>query len=258
MLGLAAPAAYTLSTVRQAHDGALPTAGPAGAVARRASAAVPRRFPRRATGPGGDTDSRRRPRSRTAVSRAAARIPPAGGDARRYPGGVRTGGGGIGGLLNGSTPSAAITTLFEQSTGYRWTAAAIGANNAAGYQLASGQAIMAIGGFNGTDPTPTLAQFQQYVRSGKIHYFIGAVGGGGFGPGGGAATSTSSAITQWVEDNFTAQTVGGVTIYDLSPVQPRGPEPRRATGTLLPWPTRLPSRIRRCRTCRPSTRPRCG
>ena len=111
-------------------------------------------------------------------------------------------------------PSAEITTLFEQSTGYRWTAAAIGANNAAGYQLASGRAIMAIGGFNGTDPTPTLDQFRQYVSEGKIHYFIG---GGGGGPGGGGGASTSSAITQWVEDNFTAQTVGGVTLYDLSP-----------------------------------------
>ena len=102
------------------------------------------------------------------------------------------------------------------STGFRWTAAAIGANNAAGYQLASGQPIMAIGGFNGTDPTPTLAQFEQYVRAGDIHYFIAGGGGpGGGGPGGGGS-STSSAITQWVEQNFTAQTVGGTTIYDLS------------------------------------------
>src|SRR6185295_2639286 len=100
--------------------------------------------------------------------------PPTG---RTGPGGA----GGVGGLLNGSNPSAAITARFEQSTGYRWTAAAIGANNAAGYQLASGRAIMAIGGFNGTDPTPTLAQFQQYVRAGAIHYFIASGGGGGGG-----------------------------------------------------------------------------
>jgi hypothetical protein len=95
--------------------------------------------------------------------------------------------------------------LFHRSTGFRWTAAAIGADNAAGYQLASGKAVMAIGGFNGTDPAPTLAQFEQYARSGQIHYFI---------------ASTSGAITQWVEQNFTAQTVGGTTIYDLSPAPP--------------------------------------
>jgi len=76
---------------------------------------------------------------------------------------------------------------------------------------------MAIGGFNGTDPTPTLAQFQEYVSKGEIHYFIASGGGGA--PGGGAqggSASTSSAITSWVEQHFTAQTVGGTTIYDLS------------------------------------------
>ena len=59
------------------------------------------------------------------------------------------------------------------------------ANSAAGYQLATGEPVMAIGGFNGTDPAPTLAQFEQYVSEGKIHYYI--AGGGGFGGFGGRA-----------------------------------------------------------------------
>ena len=38
---------------------------------------------------------------------------------------------------------------------------------------------------------------------------------GGFGgPGGGSASS--SAITSWVEQTFTATTIGGVTVYDLT------------------------------------------
>jgi hypothetical protein len=74
---------------------------------------------------------------------------------------------------------------------------------------------MAIGGFNGTDPTPTLAQFEAYVAAHQIHWFI--AGGGGTGPGGaGGTSSSSSAITTWVTSHFTAQTVGGVTLYDLS------------------------------------------
>ncbi len=206
VLGLAAPTAYTLSTVAQPHSGSLPTAGPANAVGAGgrggpgggrgfgfAGGAPPTGF---GTNTGGFT-------------------PPAGNfGGAGGPGGGGPGGGGLGGLLNGSTPNAEITSRFEQSTGFRWTAAAIGANNAAGYQLASGKAIMAIGGFNGTDPTPTLAQFQQYVRSGQIHYFIASGGVGGRGRAGSA--STSSAITSWVEQNFTAQAVGGTTIYDLS------------------------------------------
>ena len=70
---------------------------------------------------------------------------------------------------------------------------------------------MAIGGFNGSDPSPTLAQFQQYVADGKIHYFVG---GGGFRANGGS--SASQEIAAWVAENFTAQTVDGVTVYDLT------------------------------------------
>ena len=97
------------------------------------------------------------------------------------PAGVGPGGGGPGGLLNGSTPSTALTAALETgSSRYTWVAATVGANQASGYQLATSKPVMAIGGFNGSDPTPTLAQFQRYVEQGKIHYFIA---GGGGGPG---------------------------------------------------------------------------
>ena len=75
---------------------------------------------------------------------------------------------------------------------YSWVAATTGSNSASGYQLATGDPVMAIGGFNGTDPTPTLAQFEKYVAEGKIHYYIGGgggFGGGGFGGGGRVHTS---------------------------------------------------------------------
>ncbi len=88
---------------------------------------------------------------------------------------------------------------------------------------------MPIGGFNGSDPSPTLEQFKTYVQEGRIHWFIGqgdagtgtAEGGqrggqrggpGGGGPGGGAST----AIETWVKATFTASTVGGATFYDLT------------------------------------------
>jgi hypothetical protein len=77
---------------------------------------------------------------------------------------------------------------------------------------------MAIGGFNGSDPSPTLAEFRAYVESGQIHYFIagGSGIGGGIGGGMGGGSGTASQITSWVEANFEATTVGGVTVYDLS------------------------------------------
>jgi hypothetical protein len=83
---------------------------------------------------------------------------------------------------------------------------------AGGYQLAIGEPVMPIGGFNGSDPSPTLQQFQDYVAQGRIHYFVG---GAGFGPSNGGS-SASAAIAQWVEQSFTPRTVGGITVYDLT------------------------------------------
>jgi hypothetical protein len=96
----------------------------------------------------------------------------------------------------------------------RWVAATVGSENAAGYELATDKAIMAIGGYNGTDPTPTLAQFETWVAQGKIHFFI--VGGTGISANrAGVGRLTASEITSWVEANFTAVTVDGTTLYDL-------------------------------------------
>jgi 4-amino-4-deoxy-L-arabinose transferase-like glycosyltransferase len=123
------------------------------------------------------------------------------------------GGGSAGGLLNGSESTDTITAMLrEDADQYTWVAAAVGSNSASGYQLASEEPVMAIGGFNGSDPSPTLAQFQQYVAEGKIHYFIGS---GGFG-GQNGGSNASSEIAAWVQENFTAQTIDGVTIYDLT------------------------------------------
>jgi hypothetical protein len=79
---------------------------------------------------------------------------------------------------------------------------------------------MAIGGFDGQGGNITLAQFESYVEKGEIHYFIvsGGGGGGGFGggsPGGGSGNSEPE-ITNWVSTNFTAEAIGGQTVYDLS------------------------------------------
>lgn len=123
----------------------------------------------------------------------------------------------MGGLLNGSEPSDELTQLLEQdASDYTWVAATTGANQAAGYQLALTEPVMAIGGFNGTDPSPTLAQFQQLVSEGAIHYYIGSGSGSGQGPGGSDSNSSSAQIAAWVEENFEPTTVDSVSLYDLS------------------------------------------
>jgi 4-amino-4-deoxy-L-arabinose transferase-like glycosyltransferase len=141
---------------------------------------------------------------------------PGAGTARGgFSGGGRGAGGAGGGFLNASTSNPALTRLLKANASqYTWAAATVNSNSAAGYQLASDEPVMAIGGFNGTDPAPTLAQFEKYVSEGKIHYFISGGGAGGFGRGGSGDVATK--ITSWVESHFTAKSVDGTTVYDLT------------------------------------------
>jgi hypothetical protein len=205
VLGLLGATAYTLETARTPHEGAIPSAGPA----------VLTRFGLGRGGPfGGGTAGR--PPGRTGQFPVGPRALPATGTA---PAGGAAPGGAAGGLLDASEPSSELVALLEADADqYTWVAATVGSNSAAGYQLATDQAVMSIGGFNGTDPSPSLAEFQADVDAGKIHYFIaGGFGGrGGRGGPGGNARSTSSEITTWVESNFTATTVGDITVYDLT------------------------------------------
>lgn len=119
--------------------------------------------------------------------------------------------GGPGGLLNSpEVSSELVSVLTQDARDFTWIAAGIGSQTAAGYQLATGYPVMAIGGFNGSDPSPTLEQFQQYVTEGKIHYYIAS------GIGGGPGSNGSSEISTWVQQTFESTTIDGVTLYDLS------------------------------------------
>lgn len=119
-------------------------------------------------------------------------------------------------FLTGSTPGATLTDLLSADAHrYTWAASTIGSASAAGFQLATGAPVMAVGGYNGTDPAPTLAQFREDVAAGRIHYFIAGEAMGGLG----RATSGSDQaqrISEWVEKTFIPQTVDGTVVYDLT------------------------------------------
>ncbi|MFD0078341.1 ArnT family glycosyltransferase [Streptomyces sp. NPDC127166] len=230
--GLAGPLAYTLSTLADGHQGSIVTAGPGGTRGPGGPGMKGNGRMFIVYGPG--TGQGQGQGSGQAPGGQGMGQPPGGGPGGQVPGGPggqvpggaggqvpggfgRPGGGGeapggIGGLLNGATVGTeAKRLLMADADSYTWAAAAIGSQNAASYQLATEKPVMAIGGFNGSDPSPTLAQFKQYVAEGRIHYFIAS--GGGFGGGG---MGGGSAITTWVEDTFTKVTAGGATFYDLT------------------------------------------
>ncbi|CDP82907.1 MULTISPECIES: ArnT family glycosyltransferase [Mycolicibacterium] len=94
-----------------------------------------------------------------------------------------------------------------------WSAAINRSGAASGLELATHTAVMAIGGFTGTDPVPTLEQFQNYVADRQITYYILPESkndhGGFFG------NNSHTDISDWVKANFTSTKIGSDTVYDL-------------------------------------------
>lgn len=200
-----APAAYSLQTASTAHTGAIPTAGP------RVAGAGP-------GGMGGPGGVGMRGRFGPPPGAAAGQFAPPIGQAGAA-GGPPAGGGG--GLLNASRPTTAVVSALQKNAGrYTWVAATVGANQAAGYQLATQLPVMPIGGFNGSDPSPTLAEFKALVAAGKVHWFISG-GDRGFGNQMGGSQAASE-IASWVTSTYAATTVGNVTMYDLTATSAAG------------------------------------
>ncbi len=218
--GLAGPTAYALDTVTTAHNGAIPSAGPAGGLGMAggpggAGGGMPGGAPGGAGAgrPGGAGAGTGAGTGQAGGGAPVGRGPgPGTGRAGGVPSRGRGGFGGGGAGLGGNTHvSSALAKLLEQNaSSYTWVAATEGSESAAPLELATGDAVMAIGGFNGTDPWPTLAAFKELVAKHEVHYYVGQ-GSGSFGGGSG-----SSQIASWVAAHFKKLTVGGETVYDLT------------------------------------------
>ncbi|HET9656874.1 MAG TPA: hypothetical protein VFP72_16085, partial [Kineosporiaceae bacterium] len=204
LAGLAAPLAWSLATIDTTHTGGTPNAGPAQA----------------AGGPGfGRAHGSDQGGPFSGGGLPAAGQSPGGG----LPGGGLPGGGplpggpGAPGGGDAQVPAALASLLRGVGGGYTWSAAAGSSMTAGPLELASGTAVMSLGGFNGSDPAITLQQFQVEVSAHRVRYYVTGAGFGGPGSGGGpGGNGTGQAIETWVSTTFTAQAVGGYTVYDLS------------------------------------------
>ena len=161
---LAGPVAYSITTVNHAAGGTLASAGPSTAGGGLGGG----RFPGGAGGPG-----------------AALR----GGTAASLPQGRK-------GLGTDASANQALVSYLEKHQGSaEYLVAVTGSQTAAPLILSTGKPVIAMGGFSGSDPAPTLAEFKTLVATGKFHYVVvgggtgagaalpGATSGGGF-PGG--------------------------------------------------------------------------
>jgi len=224
LTALSGTAAFTVATAATPHTGAVPTSGPSGSAIGGAGGFGG------AGGAGGFGGRRDGSSAAAGGTTAQGALPddlveamesgqiPA-GIAEMLESGELPNGAAAGGFGGGATTANSELVALLNATTTRWSAAVTRAQAAAGYILATNTAVMGIGGFTGSDPSPTLAQFQAYVAAGEISYFITGGAGGFGGPGGGGpggSTGSGSEIQAWVEANFTATTVGGTTVYDLT------------------------------------------
>ncbi|MGZ8502352.1 MAG: glycosyltransferase family 39 protein, partial [Candidatus Limnocylindrales bacterium] len=147
---LAGPLAYGLDTMASAHGGGDPFAGPA----------VAGGF-----GGGGQAFGGGRPTLGDGI-----------GGGPSFGGGL---GGGFGGP-GGSVDQTVIDYLVANRGDATWLVAAVSSGTAGSIELSTGAPVMAMGGFTGSDPSPSLDQLKSYVSGGQLRFVIV---GGGFGGG---------------------------------------------------------------------------
>ncbi|CAL9520734.1 hypothetical protein SUDANB6_03843 [Streptomyces sp. enrichment culture] len=116
-----------------------------------------------------------------------------GGAAGARPGG----GGGMGGGLD----TALVAYLKEHQDGATWLLAVSSSQSAAQAILSSGEPVISMWGWSGSDRAMTLARLKELVKNGELHY-VQLGGGMGGGPGGGSTLATE--VTAWVQEHGTA------------------------------------------------------
>jgi len=145
----------------------------------------------------------------------------AGGGLRNEAGGFRPGRFRAPGRAGGGLFDTATTLTGSQLQLYRYLTAhrdgagyllAVPGWTAAGpYILATGQAVLPMGGFSGSVPEPTLARVKQLVAAGQLRFFMpdGGGGPGGFGGTGVRGGGETAQIDAWVQSSCRPVQVAG-------------------------------------------------
>ncbi|WP_350223891.1 glycosyltransferase family 39 protein [Pseudarthrobacter sp. efr-133-R2A-89] len=113
----------------------------------------------------------------------------------------------------GDMPEPKMLNLLSsrQQTG-TWYTAIVGSASAANYQLALGHPVMPLGGFDGTDPYPTLEQFKSLVEEKRVASMVIQ----NLPPLTTEGRGESARIVEWVRSNFAKDQVGNADYYDLT------------------------------------------
>jgi 4-amino-4-deoxy-L-arabinose transferase-like glycosyltransferase len=205
-LALAAgPASYGVATVGQSLTSNNVLAGPAGAGAGLGGGSGgPGGPPSGFGGPGGTLPS---------GAGVPSGSPPAGANSSSAP---QTSSDAFRGGPGGASVSASLIRYLEAHRGSaKYVVAANGSMTTAPIIIQTGKAVVTIGGFNGSDPAPTVSRLAKLVADGELKYVLLSGDGGFGGPGRGSGWQ---ALGAWVKQHGTAVTgvsTGGATLYEV-------------------------------------------
>ena len=208
----AGPASYSAASVGQALSGNNVLAGPASVSASSGmgggNGGPPSGTAPRGTPPAGAPTAGASPGTTTSTGTAAS--------SPATTAGGSTAAATTGGSVRSSSLSDEVISYLQANQGSaKYLLAASGSHTTAGVIIATGEPVITIGGFNGADPTPTVAELAQLVGDGQVKYVL--VSDGGDGAPGGSGSGTE--IATWAAANGTAVTdvaVGGGTLYAVS------------------------------------------
>ncbi|MFE7933710.1 ArnT family glycosyltransferase [Streptomyces sp. NPDC057456] len=213
---LAGPAAYSASAATSSTNGTNPTAGPStggmggmgGGGGQRPSGAGGGTGTNSGEAPSGSGDGQEmgQPPSNSGGSTAESGTAESGttesgttesGTTESGTAGSDTAGGRAGGGMGGGTEvsSAMITYLKTHQDGATWLVAVATDQTASSIILESGEPVISMGGWSGSDNAMTLAKLKSLVKAGKLHYIVVSDSGQG---------SSNSEISTWVKANGTA------------------------------------------------------
>lgn len=96
-----------------------------------------------------------------------------------------------GGMFSSDVDTGLLTYLRKNNTGEEYLFATLTTVTAAPYIINADENVMALGGFNGTDPILSVSELKNLVKEGKIKYFLISDNSG------------NSELVSWIKENGT-------------------------------------------------------
>ncbi|WP_319592956.1 ArnT family glycosyltransferase [Bacillus paralicheniformis] len=97
-----------------------------------------------------------------------------------------------GGMFSSDVDTGLLTYLRENNTGEEYLFATLTTVTAAPYIINADENVMALGGFNGTDPILPVSELKNLVKEGKVKYFLISDDNSG-----------NSELVSWIKENGT-------------------------------------------------------